>query len=208
MKANMYDDINFVETLEEINEKKIKLLKSFSEILTEENKKINLISRKDIESIFEHHILHSLMVAKLFRFNKNDTIIDIGTGGGFPGIPLAIYFNENKFTLIDSINKKINVLKIIAEKLNLNNVEIECIRSENIKKNFDIIIGRGVTNINAFYNINKHILKENGRMLYLNGINDKIDETAQMSVKYHNLDQLTNLEYYKTKQIVEIKKLS
>ncbi len=208
MKANMYDDINFVETLEEINEKKIKLLKSFSEILTEENKKINLISRKDIESIFEHHILHSLMVAKLFRFNKNDTIIDIGTGGGLPGIPLAIYFNENKFTLIDSINKKINVLKMIAKKLNLNNVEIECIRSENIKKNFDIIIGRGVTNINAFYNINKHILKENGRMLYLNGINDKIDETAQISVKYHNLDQLTNLEYYKTKQIVEIKKVS
>lgn len=208
MKANMYDDINFVETLEEINEKKIKLLKSFSEILTEENKKINLISRKDIESIFEHHILHSLMVAKLFRFNKNDTIIDIGTGGGLPGIPLAIYFNENKFTLIDSINKKINVLKMIAKKLNLNNVEIECIRSENIKKNFNIIIGRGVTNINAFYNINKHILKENGRMLYLNGINDKIDETAQISVKYHNLDQLTNLEYYKTKQIVEIKKVS
>ena len=208
MKANIYDYIDFVETLEEINEKKIKLLKSFSEILTEENKKINLISRKDIESIFEHHILHSLMVAKLFRFNKNDTIIDIGTGGGLPGIPLAIYFNENKFTLIDSINKKINVLKIIAEKLNLNNVEIECIRSENIKKNFDIIIGRGVTNINAFYNMNKHILKENGRMLYLNGINDKIDETAQISVKYHNLDQLTNLEYYKTKQIVEIKKLS
>ena len=204
----MQNYINFIKTLEKIDKKKVELLKTFSKILIEENKKINLISRKDIDSVFDHHILHSLMIAKLFKFNRNDTIIDIGTGGGLPGIPLAIYFNESKFTLIDSISKKINVIKMIAEKLNLNNVKIECKRSENITKKFNIILGRGVTNIETFFKMNKHLLKKNGKILYLNGMNDKIKEIAEIKVKYHNLDQLTNLEYYKTKQITEIEKTS
>ena len=204
----MQNYMNFIKTLEKIDKKKVELLNTFSKILIEENKKINLISRKDIDSVFDHHILHSLMIAKLFKFNRNDTIIDIGTGGGLPGIPLAIYFNESKFTLIDSINKKINVIKMIAEKLNLNNVEIECKRSENMTKKFNIILGRGVTNIETFFKMNKHLLKKNGKILYLNGMNDKIKEIAEIKVKYHNLDQLTNLEYYKTKQITEIEKTS
>ena len=203
----MNDYICFVKSLKNINDNKIKLFSNFAQLLTDINKDINLISRKDIESIFEHHILHSLMIAKLFDFNKNDTVIDIGTGGGLPGIPLAIYFNENRFTLIDSIHKKINAVNIIIEKLNLKNVETECIRSESITKKFNIVIGRSVKNINEFFAINKHLLENNGKIIYLNGVNDKINEGNNIKVKYYNLNQLTELEYYKTKQIVEIKKL-
>lgn len=197
--------ISFAKTLGKINDKKLELIDNFVRILVEINKEINLISRKDIGAIYEHHILHSLMVAKLFDFDKDDTIIDIGTGGGLPGIPLAIYFSENKFTLLDSVNKKINVVKRIVEKLNLKNIEVECKRSEDFKKKFNVIIGRSVKNINIFFNTNKHLLKNNGKIIYLNGINDKLTETNKIEVKYHKLNQVTDLEYYKTKQIVEIK---
>lgn len=197
--------LSFAKTLGKINDKKLELIDNFVRILVEINKEINLISRKDIGAIYEHHILHSLMVAKLFDFDKDDTIIDIGTGGGLPGIPLAIYFSENKFTLLDSVNKKINVVKRIVEKLNLKNIEVECKRSEDFKKKFNVIIGRSVKNINIFFNTNKHLLKNNGKIIYLNGINDKLTETNKIEVKYHKLNQVTDLEYYKTKQIVEIK---
>ena len=108
------------------------------------NAKINVISRKDIDNLYEHHVLHSLAIAKLLKFSSGTTIMDIGTGGGFPGIPLAILFPECHFLLIDSIGKKIKVATAVAEAIGLNNVECVQERAEDEKRQFDFVVSRAV----------------------------------------------------------------
>ncbi|MFT6054437.1 MAG: 16S rRNA (guanine527-N7)-methyltransferase, partial [Roseivirga sp.] len=116
------------------------------------NEKVNLISRKDIENLYERHILHSLGIAKVFKFSPNTDILDVGTGGGFPGIPLAILYPESHFHLVDSIGKKIVVVKSVSQALGLQNVIAEQIRAESIKnRKYDFVVSRAVAQLKDFH---------------------------------------------------------
>lgn len=126
------------------------------------NEKINVISRKDIDSLYLKHVLHSLSIAAVFDFQKDMQVIDIGCGGGFPGIPLAIFFPEVQFHLVDSINKKLNVVRAVAETIHLKNVTIQHIRAEEIKgKKFDVAISRAVAPLKELLQWSKYLINRN-----------------------------------------------
>ncbi len=174
------------------------------------NSKINVISRKDIDELYIKHVLHSLAIAKIINFEAGTYILDVGTGGGFPGIPLAILFPETRFYLIDVILKKINVVKAIAESLELKNVKTEQIRAENVKGDYDFIVSRAVTNMPDFVSwvkdkikkTNKHELK-NG-ILYLKG-GDLTEELKDFpkAVEYSISDFFKN-DFFETKKVVHV----
>jgi 16S rRNA (guanine527-N7)-methyltransferase len=134
------------------------------------NNKINLISRRDIDNLYVHHILHSLSIAKIVNFVRGTKIIDVGTGGGFPGVPLAILFPDVEFYLVDSINKKIIAIKAISKELNLLNVEIEGLRIESIFSKYDFVLGRGVANIDKFCNWTYKNISNTTKNTITNGI--------------------------------------
>jgi 16S rRNA (guanine527-N7)-methyltransferase len=173
------------------------------------NEKINVISRKDIENIYTNHILHSLGIAKLICFNPGAEILDVGTGGGFPGIPLAILFPETQFHLVDSIGKKITVVKEVSAALGLKNVTAEQIRAEQIKGKYDFIVSRAVTRMKEFYGwVNtktkpksKHSL-DNG-ILYLKG-GDLDEEMNELKRPYSvtDLSDFFSEEFFETKRVV------
>ena len=175
------------------------------------NEKINLISRKDIDFLYEKHILHSLSIAKVIRFSEGSSIMDVGTGGGFPGIPLAIMFPETRFMLVDSIGKKIMVVNEIAKALDLKNVRGFHRRAEEINGGFDFVTARAVTDMNTFYGwVRKKIRKEqqnglpNG-ILYLKG-GDLGTELAPFgpSAQIFPLSDYFEEEFFKTKAVVYI----
>ena len=114
------------------------------------NAQINVISRKDMEHFYEHHVLHSLAIAKVILFKPMCEVLDVGTGGGFPGVPLAIMFPESRFMLVDSIGKKIKVVSDVAEQLSLNNVKAQQTRAESVEGEFDFIVSRAVTTLGEF----------------------------------------------------------
>jgi 16S rRNA (guanine527-N7)-methyltransferase len=125
------------------------------------NQKINVISRKDIEHFYEHHVLHSLAIATQFNFPDEYEIMDLGTGGGFPGIPLAIFFPNVHFHLVDSINKKLKVVEAVVSELGLTNVTVQHIRAEDIKdKKFDVVVSRAVSSIKDLWYWSKPLLKK------------------------------------------------
>ena len=127
------------------------------------NEKINVISRKDIDSLYERHVLHSLSIAAAFNFEKGTEIIDLGTGGGFPGVPLAIFFPEVKFHLVDSINKKLKVIEAVAEAIGLKNITTQHTRIEDIKnKKFDFVVSRAVAPLKDLWGWSKPVLKTVG----------------------------------------------
>ena len=134
------------------------------------NSKINVISRKDIGQLMTHHVLHALAIAKYTRFTPGTRIADIGTGGGFPGIPLAIMFPDCEFTLVDSIGKKIKVVEEVSKSLGLTNVTAIKSRSEELKGEFDFVTGRGVTKLPEFVQQTRHLMSRKQRNAVMNGI--------------------------------------
>ena len=173
------------------------------------NAKINVVSRKDIDELYLKHVLHSLSIAKIIQFKKNTSILDVGTGGGFPGIPLAILFPECKFLLVDSINKKINVVQEITKSLKLTNVSLKAIRVEKLDSKHEFIISRAVTKMNKFKKLvkgrisseNKNHIK-NG-ILYLKG-GDLKDEMKNINHKIYNISDFFEEDFFETKKIVYV----
>tara|TARA_B110000967_G_scaffold140687_1_gene143739 strand:- start:4603 stop:5232 length:630 start_codon:yes stop_codon:yes gene_type:complete len=174
------------------------------------NSKINVISRKDIESLYLHHVLHSLSIAKLVTFKEGSKILDIGTGGGFPGVPLAILFPEVKFHLVDSINKKLKVVNGVAESLGLENIRTTHARAESIKGHYDFIISRAVTTMPDFVGwIKNRVAKKsvhpikNG-ILYLKG-GDLTEELKIYSkASLYDLSDYFEDPFFETKKIVHL----
>lgn len=179
------------------------------ELYADWNSKINVISRKDMEQFYIHHVLHSLGIAKVMEFQPETKVLDIGTGGGFPGIPLAILFPETHFHLVDSIGKKISVVKDVVKQLKLTNVEPQQARAEELVRKYDFVISRAVTRMANFYPwVKNKIRKEdfnefqNG-ILYLKGgdVDEEMDELDKSYVVYH-LDDYFKEDYFETKKVV------
>jgi 16S rRNA (guanine527-N7)-methyltransferase len=194
----------------DLTENQIEQFRKLESLYLDWNAKINVISRKDIEQLYVKHVLHSLAIAKVQKFEPGTYVLDVGTGGGFPGIPLAIMFPETRFYLIDVIMKKITVVQAVAESIGLKNVKAEQLRAENVKGDFDFIVSRAVTNMPDFYSWvkdkikkqNKHELK-NG-ILYLKG-GDLTEELKDFpkATEYAIADFFDN-EFFETKKVVHL----
>jgi len=133
-----------------LNQQQIERFAMLGGLYAEWNRRINVISRKDIDHLYERHVLHSLAIAKVIDFSPEARILDVGTGGGFPGVPLAILFPETHFHLIDSIGKKLTVVKAVVEALELQNITTQQIRAEQLTGKYDFVISRAVTSISVF----------------------------------------------------------
>lgn len=173
------------------------------------NAQINVISRKDIDFLFERHVLHSLGIAKVIEFKKNTNVLDVGCGGGFPGIPLAILFPETNFFLVDSIGKKIKVVNEVVASLQLKNVRAEHKRAEEIKEKFEFFISRAVTDSSIFYRwVQNKVGKKqfndlpNG-ILFLKGgdLEEEFKEFKKRAI-FYNLKEFFTEEFFETKQVV------
>ena len=174
------------------------------------NAKINVISRKDIDELYIKHILHSLGIAKITKFEPGTFVLDVGTGGGFPGIPLAILFPETRFYLIDIIAKKIKVVQAVAEALELKNVKAEQIRAEMVKGEFDFIVSRAVTNMPDFVSWIKDKIKKKSKHELMNGIlylkgGDLSEELKDFpKATEYNLSDFFEDEFFETKKVVHL----
>ncbi|WP_327985347.1 16S rRNA (guanine(527)-N(7))-methyltransferase RsmG [Bergeyella porcorum] len=195
----------------EISEKQKEQFQKLEELYTEWNAKINVISRKDMESLYEKHILHSLGIAKIMSFSDGTKVLDVGTGGGFPGIPLAILFPNVQFTLIDSIGKKITVVNAVAEGLGLQNVTAIHGRAEKLKEKFHFVVSRAVTQMPEFlkwlkgkFEKEQFNPKHNG-VLYLKG-GDLAEELAGLRCEIFQLKQHFEEEFFDTKKVVYLSK--
>jgi 16S rRNA (guanine527-N7)-methyltransferase len=194
-----------------LSEQQRKQFAQLEPLYQEWNSKINLISRQDISHLYEKHVLHSLGIAKIISFNPDTSILDVGTGGGFPGIPLAILFPECHFHLVDSIGKKIKVVQEVAQALELSNVKAEQIRAEKIQNTYDFILSRAVTDLKEFYGwvrykINKpYNNKLKNGILYLKG-GDLKQELLGAKFKYriYNLSDYFEEPFFETKRLVYV----
>lgn len=194
----------------DLSEVQLNQFSKLEDLYTDWNARINVISRKDIDSLYMKHVLHSLGIAKVQPFLPNSRVLDVGTGGGFPGIPLAIMFPETKFVLVDSVGKKIKVVEAVVEALGLKNVTAIHGRAEKVKGEFDFIVSRAVTKMDDFVKWvrkkirrkNKHKIK-NG-VLYLKG-GDLTEELQNFpSAKIFDLTDYFNDPFFETKKVVHI----
>lgn len=170
------------------------------------NERVNFISRKDFEHLYERHILHSLGIAKVVQFKKGTRIVDVGTGGGFPLVPLAILFPHCSFHGIDGIGKKITAVKGVIEGLGITNCTAEQVRSMDHKPRYDVIVSRAVTTLPEFIRDTKHLVaKGRGRMYYLKG-GELADEILPVrnAVRVYELKEVFAEAFFETKKVVEV----
>ena len=195
----------------EITDEQKQQFEKLEQLYTEWNEKINVISRKDMDGLYEKHILHSLGIAKVMPFADGTKVLDVGTGGGFPGIPLAILFPEVSFTLIDSIGKKIKVVEAVSEGLGLKNVTTVHGRAEKLKEKFHFVVSRAVTQMPEFlrwlkgkFEKEQFNEKHNG-VLYLKG-GDLAEELAGLRCEIFQLKNYFEEEFFDTKKVVYLSK--
>ena len=195
----------------EITDEQKQQFEKLEQLYTEWNEKINVISRKDMDGLYEKHILHSLGIAKVMPFADGTKVLDIGTGGGFPGIPLAILFPEVSFTLIDSIGKKIKVVEAVSEGLGLKNVTAVHGRAEKLKEKFHFVVSRAVTQMPEFLRWLKgkfekeHFNEKHNGVLYLKG-GDLAEELAGLRCEIFQLKNYFEEEFFDTKKVVYLSK--
>jgi len=173
------------------------------------NQRINVVSRKNINELYINHVLHSLAIAKIINFKNETKILDVGTGGGFPGIPLAILFPDCNFTLVDSITKKIHVVDSIVDSLKLDNICTSVSRVESLNSKHDFIVSRAVTNMSKFLNLTKgRIIKGghnslNNGIIYLKGGNLS-EELKNIKNQMYNISDYFEEDFFETKKIVYV----
>ena len=193
-----------------LTDTQLQQFEQLQELYKDWNLKINVVSRKDIDELYLRHVLHSLGIAKVMRFNPNTSVMDVGTGGGFPGIPLAILHPETNFHLVDSIGKKIKVVNEVANGLGLTNVKTTHGRVEEVKETYDFIVSRAVAQMETFHRWVKnkvqkqqnHELK-NG-ILYLKG-GDLTEELAKFpKATIYNLSDIYEEDFFETKKVVHL----
>ncbi len=195
-----------------LSDNQLAKLAKLPELYAEWNAQINVISRKDMEHFVERHILHSLAIAKVIKFENGTEILDIGTGGGFPGIPLAIIFPKCEFHLVDATGKKIKVVEAVAEALDLKNVKAEKTRAENINKSYDFIVSRAVTALPKFMPFTKNKIRKRGfnklenGILYIKGgdFRSELEQIGRKTQTYA-ISNFYPEEFFDTKYIVHIK---
>lgn len=193
----------------QLSQKQREQFQNLDVLYREWNDKINVISRKDIDNLYEHHVLHSMAIARVIRFKPQTSILDFGTGGGFPGVPLAILFPECKFRLIDGTGKKVNVAREIIKAIGLENVETAHERGEDEKGKFDFIVSRAVMPLPDLVNIVRKNISKNQHNSIANGIITLKggDLTAELK-PYHKIIEVTPIsqffdeEWFKDKQVI------
>jgi len=206
--CRMYSVELIFEHFPNLTEKQRDQFRQLQPLYEEWNSKINVISRKDMDSFYNKHVLHSLGIAKVYSFLPDQSVLDVGTGGGFPGIPLAIMFPETHFHLVDSIGKKIKVVEAVAQALGLDNVEAEQKRAEEIKYTYDFVVSRAVTHMQKFLpwikgkidKRNRDPLRLNG-LLYLKG-GDLAEELGPLKARLTALNEHFEDEFFDTKKVV------
>lgn len=197
-----------------LSDHQIEQFKKLGALYLEWNQKINVISRKDIDKLYLHHVLHSLSIAKSLRFKPGTKVLDLGTGGGFPGIPLAIYFPKTHFHLIDGTSKKLKVVEAVAEGLGLENVKVEQLRAEECKGKYDFVLNRAVARIDKLWQWSRPLIKRKGingtpnGMYSLKGGNLEA-ELNELPNVYYEIEAISDYfqeEYFISKYLIYVQR--